>query len=192
MRFNWEMDNEGEILIHFRAQELILYSFCISIVPGYVAVLKDPYIILISRMQGALGKFQELRLATKEMDEVHPQAVIIAVIRGIAEALGIQTIAGTSARNQLSYKELEKELFERVYDQFFKSMGATGPNNGLYSFCVAPQGKTVGPGHRGRKILKRELKRQISNSVSLLWREELCSNNNEKALTLVGHEYEKR
>jgi hypothetical protein len=70
-----------------------------------------------------------------DMSEISPHAVLVAALQGIAEAIDVRTVAGVCAANQLSYKESEAELFDRVYDQFFRSIGANGPNNGWRPFA---------------------------------------------------------
>jgi hypothetical protein len=114
------------------------------------------------------------------MGEISPRAVLIAALQGIAEAIDVRTVAGVCATNQLSYKESEAELFDRVYDQFFRSIGATGPSNGFYFFGVPLPDKLIGPGHRRRKQLKREFKKEISKSICMSWHNLVGVNRGEK------------
>jgi hypothetical protein len=117
------------------------------------------------------------------MSESSPQAVLVAALQGIAEAIDVRTVAGVCAASQLSYKESEAELFDRVYDRFFRSIGANGPNNGFYFFGAPLPEKPIGPGHRGTQTIEARIQeRNIEDSLYVLaqygWdksRKGLCS-----------------
>jgi uncharacterized protein VirK/YbjX len=195
LQFNREFDNEGEMLLQFRLGGISspLYSVAFSIVPGHVlGSIKDGYVLLISRMQGAVGGFEEIRLATKDMGEISPHAVLVAALQGIGEAIDVRTGAGVCAVNQLSYNQSEAELFDRVYDRFFRSIGATGPNNGFYLFDIPLPEKPIGPGHRGRKQLKREFKKEISKTVCMSWHNTVALNRSKEVSARVSEEFERQ
>ena len=177
---NRELDNEGEVLLQFNSGSKAIYSLAFSIVPGHVLVIyEEQHVILVSRLQGKVGHFPEIRLATKQMGEVAPQAVLIAVLQGIALAIDIRTVAGVAATNQLSFEQSGDELLERAYDHFFQSVGATGPSEGFYFFEVPLPEKPIGPGHRGRKQWKREFKKEITNATRITWRDTISFDRSE-------------
>ena len=178
LQSNQELDNEGELILQFRSGETTIYSVTFSFVPGHVfgGATGDKWVILISRLQGKVGKYEDMRQATKDMGEVSPQAILIAVLQGIALAVGVRTVAGVAATNQLSFDESEAELYEHAYDRFFRSIDATGPSGGFYFFEVPLAEKPIGPGHRGRKRLKREFKKEITNATQIAWRDTIALN----------------
>jgi uncharacterized protein VirK/YbjX len=188
---NRELDNEGEVLLQFKSGSKAIYSLTFSIVPGHVLrVDEEQHVILVSRLQGKVGQFPEIRLATKQMGEVAPQAVLIAVLQGIALANDIRTVAGVAATNQLSFERSEDELLERAYDHFFQSVGATGPSDGFYFFEVPLPEKPIGPGHRGRKQWKREFKKEITNATLITWRDTISFDRSEADPAQVHDESE--
>ena len=80
-----ELDNEGEIILQFQSNGTTIYSLTFSIVPGDVlGGVTSRSVILISRLQGKVGKFEDMRLATKAMGEITPQISLIAALQGIA------------------------------------------------------------------------------------------------------------
>ena len=167
-----EMTPEGELSIFFKLNGSQIYLISFTIVPGRVLGLRDRQALLISRMQGGRGKSEEFRIAKKDFSEVAPQAVLMAAIEGIAKAIGVEHIAGVCAANQVCLDERKLELFERTYDAFFLSIGATGPADGLFVVGVPFPEKPmqeVKPGHRLRTKQKRQLKAEISSLVRASW-----------------------
>jgi uncharacterized protein VirK/YbjX len=169
-----ECPNEGEITLHFRANGVRLFVVSFTIIPGYAVGLNNKSVILISRMQGQKGRFSEIRQSTRELKQVSPQAILFSVIKGIARAIGVETIAGTCARNSIWCNDDQSDLVVQSYDQFYESIGASGPFNGFYLSSVkspgTPRPLLVKPGHRLRTKIKRRLKEEISEAACLAWR----------------------
>ena len=168
-----DWSHEGELSLEFKANNESLYILSFTIIPGVLVGLPDLPVALISRMQGMAGKFEQIRLATKEIGEVSPQAVLYAAIMGIAQAIGVRHIAGPSAANQVSCVDEKLELFRQAYDDFFISVGAAGPQNGFYIAGASPSEKplaSIKAGHRLRTKHKRKLKAEITTSVFNTWR----------------------
>ncbi len=118
------------------------------------------------------GTFGEHQAATKAMRDVAPQAVLFAAVQGIARALKISVIAGVSGRNQVCFDEAKAALFEGAYDNFFRSIGASGPTNGFYHYrMLAPdEDKPMATaGHRRRTRLRRKVKEEITEAVRHAW-----------------------
>ncbi len=192
LQSNRELDNEGEIILQFQSNGTTIYSLTFSIVPGDVlGGVTSGSVILISRLQGKVGKFEDMRLATKAMGEITPQISLIAALQGIAAAVGVRTVAGVAAANQLSYEVGEAELFDRAYDRFFRSIGAAGPLGGFYFFEAPLQEKPLTPGHRGRKQLKREFRKAIANAARVAWRDTIGLKRNGAVYDPIRVEAEK-
>ena len=163
---------EGELSLVFCADDLPLYELDFTFVPGDVLSLKTHFAILISLMQGKANSFEAIRRATKEIHDVSPQAILFAVLRGIAKGLGLEHIVGVCSTNQAAYVGDGAKLFENVYDRFFASIGATGPTDGFFytsADSVEKPINLVAAGHRLRTKIKRGVKADIFNSVARSW-----------------------
>jgi uncharacterized protein VirK/YbjX len=166
--------HEGELSLEFKVNGNSLYIFSFTLIPGLLAGLPDQHALLISRMQGRAGRFPQIRQATREMSEVSPQAVLYAALLGIAQAIGVQHILGPCAANQVTCTDDKLKSYSQAYDDFFNSIGATGPQDGFYIVSASPPEKplnSVKPGHRLRTRRKRNLKAEITASVLNSWRE---------------------
>jgi hypothetical protein len=68
IQFDRDYHNEDELLLQLCSEEIAIYTLTFSIVPEYaLGNSNDGYVLLISRMQGRVGVFQEIRLATKDI-----------------------------------------------------------------------------------------------------------------------------
>jgi uncharacterized protein VirK/YbjX len=164
---------EGEMTLGFRADDMNLYLLSFTIVPGRIVGLADPHVILVSRMQGSPGKYPELRHATKELREIHPQAAVFAALRGVAQAAGLSHIAGVSASNQVAYEDGKAECFEQAYDGFFASVDAARRNDSYYIAEARPPQRPLPSGkyaHKLRAKKKLDLKAEITNSAATVFR----------------------
>lgn len=167
-----EFQNEGELSLSFYADDASLYIMSFTFIPGYAVGLPDRHAILISRMQGRPRRSTETRQARKVLSDVSPQAILYASLRGIAQATGVEHIAGVSTKNQVFYDTEKEELFQQTYDHFFASVDADGPINGFYVAGVSTPEKPlnlVKPGHRLRTKAKRKFKAEISEFVHRSW-----------------------
>jgi hypothetical protein len=136
--------------------------------------LTDRHVILVSRMQGSPGKYPELRQATKELREIHPQAALFAALRGVAQAAGLRHIADVSAKNHVAYREVKAHWFYQAYDVFLPSVDAVRSRNDL--FYIAESRPTERPlpsgrfAHKARAKKKVELKAEITDSAFRVFR----------------------
>jgi uncharacterized protein VirK/YbjX len=115
------------------------------------------------------GHESEVRLATKSLLEVAPPALLVAALQGIAAALGINLMAGTSAIGQSSYLEKHSSLFQEAYDDFFATLGASKNSAGFFCSPLPLEEKPlllIPKGHKIRARKKREFKRQVADSVA--------------------------
>jgi uncharacterized protein VirK/YbjX len=159
-----ERHDEGELQLQFLRDGALLYLMGVSVVPGDVLRLPERHVMLISRMQGAPRRFAEIRQATKEFSEIHPQALLLAALQGLAQAMDLSVIAGVSATNQLVYDAEHAELFERAYDAFFLSAGATAWTDRYFLLNADGPRRTSVPksrSHALRALRKRRAKDEI-------------------------------
>ncbi len=163
---------EGELSLQFLADDQSMFVTAFSIVPGPVVGLEDERVILVTRMQGQSRSPTAIRLAAKENSDVAPQAILFAALQGIARAIGVERIAGVQATNLVAYEADKAAILEKAYDEFYASVGASGPHNGFYVWSASTPEKPlsqVKPGHRLRTKAKRAFKAMVAKRVSLAW-----------------------
>ncbi|MBV8472075.1 MAG: DUF535 family protein, partial [Hyphomicrobiales bacterium] len=163
---------EGELSLQFLANDQSMFVTAFSIVPGAVVGLDDPRVILLTRMQGQSRSPTAFRLAAKENRDVAPQAILFAALQGIARAIGVERIVGVQATNLVAYEADKAAILEKAYDEFYASVGASGPHDGFYVWSASTPEKPlnqVKPGHRLRTKAKRAFKAMVANRVSLAW-----------------------
>lgn len=161
--------DEGELSLNLQAdgEEIFVLSF--TVVPGRVVQSEAEEVLLITRLQGVPGKFEQIRQMTKAMHDVGPGAFLVTVLQGIAETWEIREMAGICARKQRSYEERYAELLTIAYDDFFMELGAVQNGKGLF---VSPIPLPLKPlvqvkaGHKLRTRKKRAFKQEIAAQVS--------------------------
>lgn len=125
-------DKEGELSLLFKVDSLILFTLTFTIVPGWAVGSAAGETCLISRLQGERSYADEVRLATKAMNNVRPRALLMAALQGIAMALGIEQIHAVSAELQSSCCERCASSFKNNYDGFFAELGLTRNRKGFF------------------------------------------------------------
>lgn len=159
-----DCDKEGELSIRLSVENEVVYVISFTIVPGWVVNSPAEEVILISRIQGLPGSYPKIRLATKTFHEVAPGAMLLAVLQGLAIALGVGQIAGVSARNQPSYCDEMRESFESAYDKFYGELGIGSNGAGFFLASIPIAEKPLSCIKRGHKLRtkeKRSFKKEI-------------------------------
>lgn len=168
-------DYEGELSLNFEVNGRIVFVLSFTIVPGWVVRSESREAVLISRIQGVKGCYDEIQLATKAMSDVAPHAILFAALCGFADAFGFDAMAGINAIMKPEWHLCEGEAvhIEQAYDVFFSELGATkGPTN-FYLLQLPPSEKPmtlIKKGHKTRTRIKRELKREISKRIGQVLR----------------------
>lgn len=171
LNISQEYQNEGELSLELKANDMALYILSFSVIPGRVVALADRDVILISRMQGR-HVYTEARQARKDLNEVSPQALLYAVLRGVATAIGVDKIVCVSGVNQVFYKPEQDEYFKQSYDEFLASIDAVALDNGFYLTSVSTPEKPINlvkPGHRLRTKAKRKFKNEVAEAAREAW-----------------------
>jgi uncharacterized protein VirK/YbjX len=164
-----EHHDEGELQVQFCKNGVVLYVMGITVVPGDTLGMGEDHVLLISRMQGVGGTFLELSRATKDYGDIHPKAVLIAAIKGFAMAVGIDVIAGVSAKNQLAFRPARADDFIRNYDKFFEDTGAERWSEDFFIIQTRGDQKLIMHGdrsHRRRAERKRHFKAEITANAA--------------------------
>jgi uncharacterized protein VirK/YbjX len=159
---------EGELCLHLLVDGVQVYVLQFTIVPGWVLKSEQEDVALILRLQGMKGHFQQIRSATKALNEVAPPALLVAALQGIASAWGVREMAGICARSQLCYKDGSPDHFRQSYDEFFVELGAT--HTAAHFFCsplplIEKPVDRIRNGHKSRTRKKRAFKLHVAHEV---------------------------
>lgn len=159
---------EGELMLVLRVDGVDIYYLQFTIVPGLIVKSEAADVIMISRLQGMKGCYEEIRLATKAFREIAPPALLLAILHGVAQVCGIDQMAGVSAASQFCFDEQSAESFQSAYDNFWVELGAERISRTFFVSSIPPKDKSlenVGNGHKSRTRKKRELKKQIAEDI---------------------------
>lgn len=159
---------EGELRLGLLMDGVLLYCLQFSVVPGSVVQSQERDAVFILRVQGMKGHYEQIRIATKALQEVAPPALLIAALQGIASAWGIHAMAGISAASQYWYEERDASLFTQIYDDFFVELGAARTTKDFFSSSLPLPVKPldlIRNGHKSRTMKKRAFRLRISDEV---------------------------
>lgn len=160
-----ERHEEGELQLQLQLDCEALYVMGFTIVPGEALGLPDRHVVLISRMQGVLHTFSEIRQATKDFGEIHPKALLLAALKGVTQALGITAILGVAAANQIAFDKCPAGSLEKIYDEFFAAAGAE--RWGEQFFILASDGESRASTAASRSHIKRaERKHRLKDEIT--------------------------
>lgn len=169
-------DDEGELSFNFQVNGAVVFVLSFTIIPGWVVQSDATEVVLVSRLQGVKGSYDEIQRATRAMHDVAPPALLFAALCGFAEAYGIKAMAGITGvmKPEFHFYEGEAAHIQQAYDGFFTELGATkGPAN-FYLAPMPPPEKpmvSIKPGHKIRTRKKRAFKRVIMQRICLHLRE---------------------
>jgi uncharacterized protein VirK/YbjX len=169
-------DDEGELSFNFEVNGAVVFVLSFTIIPGWVVQSDAKEVVLVSRLQGVKGSYDEIQRATRAMHDVAPPAFLFAALCGFAEAYGIKAMAGITGvmKPEFHFYEGEAAHIQQAYDGFFTDLGATkGPAN-FYLAPLPPREKpmiSIKQGHKIRTRKKRAFKRAIMQRICLLLRE---------------------
>lgn len=172
IRFEHWVPREGELTLEMHRDEDLLCLLSFSVAPGRLLGLEAREAVLVCRLQGNPGEFEQIRLATKAMDEVSPRAILFAAVAGLAKAAGMDHVVGVAGANHISLLPDNRETLQRQYDDFFLALDATPLSGGFYAVDLRAPAKPLTlqkTGHRVRTRRKRLLKQQIAESVAQTW-----------------------
>lgn len=160
------IDHEGELSIHLLVDRVHVYVLSFTIVPGTLADLQAPEVLLVSRVQGSLGVFPKISLVSKAMHGIPAEMLLVATLQGVGAAFGIGTMAGVSAEHHLCYDEEDDAIFRKSYDEFFARIGAVKNSAGFFAASFPLPEKPLSLVKRGQKTRARA-RRAIKMRVAL-------------------------
>jgi uncharacterized protein VirK/YbjX len=162
-------DKEGEMSLNLRVNGDASFILSFTIVPGRVVQSKAAEVFLISRLQGAPGHFRQVRLATRTLHDVAPDAMLLAALQGMAMSYGISELVAVNSTNQIYYSDEFASQFKDAYDDFFAGLGFNQNAAGLYFSSIPIVEKPlerIKPGHKIRTREKRAFKKEIMLSCA--------------------------
>ncbi len=134
---------EGELCLNLRLNGKNIFGLSFTVVPGWVVRSDAAEILLVTRLQGAVGCTSEIKLACRVVYYFSPRGVLLAALEGIADALAIGHIEAISAKMQRAYTEDRSDIFKNGYDDFFETTGMSKTPAGFYSSPVPIEGKPL-------------------------------------------------
>jgi hypothetical protein len=164
--------NEGEMSLNLLVNGEIVFILAFTIVPGWAVKSKAREVLLISRIQGARGRYDEISLATKSLWDVAPSPLLLAAMQGFGRALGIEEFASVSSTTHRYSLEIDEEFASHVdsnYDGFFEALGVPRTPYGYFSSPIPMEDKPLALIKRGHKIRtkqKRAFKEEVQNAVA--------------------------
>ncbi len=162
---------EGELSLCLMANGAPIFVMAFNIVPGRLFTKDNEPAILITRIQGSRGKFESIRIFTKEMSEISPPHLLYSALTGIAMSFGIDVIGGVCASRRFSDDPEIRNRFRTTYDGFFESIGAKRSDSGFFVTRISDKAEadpTANAGHRARNRRKRKMKADVAHSVRML------------------------
>ena len=161
-----ETEGELSLILHVDGVTVFLLSF--TIVPGWVVQSTVEEVLLITRLQGLRERSRQVAAATKAFHDVGPEALLLAVLQGFAEAFGVCELACVAAAHHTAYREDSFADLKIAYDDFFTEHGAV-KNEADFFVCPIPLPQKplseIKKGHKLRTRMKRAFKCQIAEGV---------------------------
>lgn len=158
-------DMEGDLALIFDVNGAHISIASFSIIDGNMVGINNEHMVFIARVQGTSGQFELIRQATKALNEVSPNIILVLATQAIASALGIESIAGITTKEHIIYDE-----FNFDYDELWVSMGGEKVNEQVFHLPSKPHNKPmamVKMNHRCRTKRKRQFKLDIYNHIIL-------------------------
>jgi uncharacterized protein VirK/YbjX len=168
LKFSDPTDNEGELTIEYQFEGALIYLLSFSLAPGSLVGLPAETVILLTRLQGTRKDFELLRSAMKSLRGLSAPVVLVAVLHGLADALGLRMLVGVCAQAQVCYYDGQPSVFLAAYDDFFASLGGSRITSKFYALALPLVEKPleeVKSNNRARTRAQRDLKKSITGSV---------------------------
>jgi uncharacterized protein VirK/YbjX len=168
------VDHEGDLALTMYMDSVPLYVMCMTIAPAGVAGITVPecggaHTLFVGRIQGADGRFEQIRHATKMLHDISPRDVLFAAAQGIAGAIGAKVVVGVSTEEQLfrpDAGDAADAFFD--YSKFWEMLGARRTADNLFALTLPLQEKPIemiAQKHKSRTLRKRAFKKQLCAEV---------------------------
>lgn len=163
---------EGELTLCCRFGGSAVYKLSFSVIRldtcramARQSVGRGSHVLYVGRVQGVAGQRDAIRQASSMLGDVAPQDLLMAVLSGVAAALGIQTLIGVDDGGSLSGGAMSHAHTSFSYAAFWSRYGAQPLRDGhvLVSLPIYEKPLSEIPSkHRKRSLRKRALKRDVA------------------------------
>ncbi|KQU55832.1 hypothetical protein ASG67_06885 [Sphingomonas sp. Leaf339] len=170
LRHNVSHFYEGDLLLAFYRQDILLFQLSFSVIPGSVVGESADHVLFVGGGQGAAPERGELQPAVKAHYGVAPSHVAYAALQGVALGMRIATIIGVGNDGQLLKLQKGETAFTFDYDAFWAMFGAARNEGGHWSMPVPGEERPPGDAsaaHRRRSRRKRAFKIEVRDAVHM-------------------------
>ena len=164
--------SEGELELILEYQGVRIYTMSFSFVPEQLFGTCEGSTILITRMQGELGRKSEIKQLAAGTLGTSPQLILYSILVGVATRCGIRAIIGASAANQICNTFDNHDGMTKAYDLFYRSLGAEPSDRGIFRMDLSRLHKSAAEvtGTKRRRLrLRRELRDNLSQTSASSW-----------------------
>lgn len=166
---------EGDLSLVFQENSSTLFTMSFTFAPGKILSIEDNQVLLACLLQGARGKFDSIRRATKTFNEISPASLLLSAAEAIAKSLNITSIIGVGAQVQISVGgEQGENQGAFAYDDFWLSSGAEKINGHFFRITALQNDKPLSlikSNHRSRVKRKRQFKAALVDQIGLTLRQ---------------------
>lgn len=163
------VDYEGEISLHLSRNGIPLQVVSFVVAPGAAVGAPSPQVLLLTHVQGLVG-LDELRDATKALQDVTPAALLVHAAFGLALAWGIDCAVGVGTAEKAGDWADRHFDYNGFWQLSFKAERL--PQANLFLLAIPPKEKPlelIQRNHRARTLRKRQLKQQVREQVTSYW-----------------------
>jgi uncharacterized protein VirK/YbjX len=158
MGYSQAYDKEGELSLNLHVDGEVVFVLSFTMIPGWVVKSEAAEILLVTRIQGMKGCYNQILLATRTMHDVAPAALLLAALQGIASTFGIGALAAVSASRQSSFNKELTATFKTAYDDFFAELGLPKTPAGFFFSPIPVLDKPLSCIKQGHKLRTRDMR----------------------------------
>jgi len=161
--------HEGDILLILRRGMKMLFQMSFSLVPGSLIGMRERNVLFIGSAQGGKADVEGLRRAIKANEGVAPSHLVMAALRGVAQALGVDGLAGVTDADQMTKTRPNYYVFPFDYAAFWPMFGGEKNGRGVFDIPIEAWEKPlteIPRSHRRRSRKKREYKAEVTTEIA--------------------------
>ncbi|MGA9823465.1 MAG: DUF535 family protein [Methylocystis sp.] len=173
LMFDKQNHYEGDISLVFSIDNIRIYIIGFSIVPGHLIGAPTAHALLIGRIQGTRGRYDDIKRATKLCNDILPPYLLVDASIELAKVLDITYVGGVDSKGQVTVGANEDSFFN--YDAFWGTYHAEQAVNNIYLISVNHEVTPLSelkPSHRRRTKLKRMFRGEVAEHVARVFAEE--------------------
>lgn len=166
---NVDDHHEGDILLILRRGTKMLFQMSFAFVPGSLIGMRKRNVLFIGSAQGGKADVEGLRRAIKANEGVAPSHLVMAALRGVAQALGVDGMAGVSDADQMTKTRPNSYVFQFDYAGFWPMFGGEENSRGVFEIPIEAWEKPlteIPRSHRRRSRKKREYKAEVTTEIA--------------------------